>query len=366
MRRGICAKDSSSKVSPIAHGCKKIKRKEIGGHKQAEKEEITKQKWIIIGSAHKTMMMMTMSFNTTTTASCSQQLASSQKTSVRGGRANNKLRAQKHAIVRQNGRRASSLVVCDGTGKFVVGGNWKCNGTIDSIDKLCASLNSGKITADVEVICAPPMVYIDRVQSKLKAPYQIAAQNCWVSKGGAFTGEVSAEMLKDANIPWVILGHSERRSLCGETNEFVGLKTKYALDTGVKVVACIGESLAQREAGDTLNVCFAQLKAIVDCVTEKDWENIIIAYEPVWAIGTGKVATPDQAQEVHAGVRKWMNENVSADVASKVRIQYGGSVNAGNCDELATKSDIDGFLVGGASLDGEAFVKICNSAAHSK
>lgn len=339
------------------------------GHKQAEEEEeiiYNKQKWIIIGSAHKTMMMMTMSFNTTTTASCSQQLASSQKTSVRGGRANNKLRAQKHAIARQNGRRASSLVVCDGTGKFVVGGNWKCNGTIDSIDKLCASLNSGKITADVEVICAPPMVYIDRVQSKLKAPYQIAAQNCWVSKGGAFTGEVSAEMLKDANIPWVILGHSERRSLCGETNEFVGLKTKYALDTGVKVVACIGESLAQREAGDTLNVCFAQLKAIVDCVTEKDWENIIIAYEPVWAIGTGKVATPDQAQEVHAGVRKWMNENVSADVASKVRIQYGGSVNAGNCDELATKPDIDGFLVGGASLDGEAFVKICNSAAHSK
>ena len=313
--------------------------------------------------------MMIMSFtNTTTTSASSSQLASSQRATMRGGQASNnlvKMRAQ-HAFSRQNRRHASSLVVCAGTGKFVVGGNWKCNGTKDSIDKLCASLNSGKITADVEVICAPPMVYIDRVQSKLKAPYQIAAQNCWVSKGGAFTGEVSAEMLKDANIPWVILGHSERRSLCGETNEFVGLKTKYALDTGVKVVACIGESLAQREAGDTLNVCFAQLKAIVDCVTEKDWENIIIAYEPVWAIGTGKVATPDQAQEVHAGVRKWMSENVSPDVASKVRIQYGGSVNAGNCDELATKPDIDGFLVGGASLDGEAFVKICNSAAHSK
>jgi len=251
-------------------------------------------------------------------------------------------------------------------GKFVVGGNWKCNGSIESIEKLCATLNSGKITADVEIICAPPMVYIDRVQSKLKPPYQVAAQNCWVGKGGAFTGEVSAEMLKDANIPWVILGHSERRSLCGETNEFVGLKTKYALDTGVKVVACIGESLAQREAGNTLKVCFAQLQAIADCVSEKDWDNIIIAYEPVWAIGTGKVATPEQAQDVHAGVRKWMSENVSAVVASKVRIQYGGSVNAGNCDELAQKPDIDGFLVGGASLDGDAFVKICNSAAHSK
>ena len=112
-----------------------------------------------------------------------------------------KMRAQQ-SIARQSRRHASALVVCECTGKFVVGGNWKCNGTKDSIDKLCASLNSGEITADVEVICAPPMVYIDRVQSKLNAPYQIAAQNCWVSKGGAFTGEVSAEMLKDANIPW--------------------------------------------------------------------------------------------------------------------------------------------------------------------
>src|SRR6056300_876182 len=129
----------------------------------------------------------------------------------------------------------------------------------------------GSIPSDVDVVVSPTFVHIQAVKDTLSGPYQIAAQNCWVSKGGAFTGEVSAEMLKDANIPWVILGHSERRSLCGETNEFVGLKTKYALDTGVKVVACIGESLAQREAGDTLNVCFAQLKAIVDCVTEKDW-----------------------------------------------------------------------------------------------
>merc|ERR1711966_469442 len=135
---------------------------------------------------------------------------------------------------------------------------------------------------------------------------------------------------------------------------------------GLKVALCIGETLEQREAGTTLDICRAQLKAVNDVVTAADWENIVIAYEPVWAIGTGKVATPDQAQEVHAGIRKWMNENVSADVASKVRIQYGGSVNAGNCAELAQEPDIDGFLVGGASLDGEAFVKICNSAAHSK
>lgn len=173
-------------------------------------------------------------------------------------------------------------------------------------------------------------------------------------------------MLVDAKIPWVILGHSERRALCGETNEFVGEKTKYALSKGLKVALCIGETLEQREAGTTLDVCFAQLKAVNDVITVADWENIVIAYEPVWAIGTGKVATPQQAQDVHAGIRKWCAENISAEVASKVRIQYGGSVNAGNCEELAQKEDIDGFLVGGASLIGDAFVTICNSAKMSK
>lgn len=229
------------------------------------------------------------------------------------------------------------------------------------------TLNSGKIDADVDVYVAPPFVFIPRVQAELNSKnYAIAAQNCWVSAGGAFTGEVSADMLADADIPWVILGHSERRALCGETNEFVGEKVKYALSRGLKVALCIGETLAQREAGKTLDVCFAQLKAVTDVVSPKDWDNIVIAYEPVWAIGTGKVATPDQAQEVHAGIRKWCAANISPEVASKVRIQYGGSVNASNCDELAAKEDIDGFLVGGASLVGDAFVKICNSAKHSK
>mmetsp|Transcript_698 Transcript_698/g.2851 ORF Transcript_698/g.2851 Transcript_698/m.2851 type:complete len:316 (-) Transcript_698:224-1171(-) len=249
-----------------------------------------------------------------------------------------------------------------GTGRFVVGGNWKCNGNTASIQKLVQDLNAGEITADVEVICALPMIYLPRVQSTLDRKYQLSAQNCWVGEGGAFTGEVAAEMLMDNNIPWVILGHSERRALIGESDEFIGKKVAYAISKGLSVMACIGETLEERERGDTMNVCRRQLQAIVNCISPADWAKVVIAYEPVWAIGTGKVATPEQAQETHAGIRQYMAEAVSPAVASAVRIQYGGSVNAGNCEELARCEDIDGFLVGGASLDGAAFVTICNSA----
>mmetsp|Transcript_40463 Transcript_40463/g.49074 ORF Transcript_40463/g.49074 Transcript_40463/m.49074 type:complete len:328 (-) Transcript_40463:232-1215(-) len=252
-----------------------------------------------------------------------------------------------------------------GTGKFVVGGNWKCNGTTDSITQLITDLNAGSITADVEVVCAPPSVYIPKVQSELGAPFEACAQNCWIGEGGAYTGEISADMLVDLGVKYVILGHSERRQLCGESDEVVGQKTHYALEKGLKVIACIGETLEEREAGNTLDVCYRQLAAIDHEIKIKDWADVIIAYEPVWAIGTGKVATPDQAQEVHAGIRSWLSKNVSPDVALQTRIQYGGSVNAGNCEELAKMEDIDGFLVGGASLKGADFVTICNAAQYS-
>eukprot|EP00240_Pyramimonas_obovata_P015479 CAMPEP_0118933886 /NCGR_PEP_ID=MMETSP1169-20130426/12837_1 /TAXON_ID=36882 /ORGANISM="Pyramimonas obovata, Strain CCMP722" /LENGTH=303 /DNA_ID=CAMNT_0006876713 /DNA_START=73 /DNA_END=984 /DNA_ORIENTATION=- len=251
------------------------------------------------------------------------------------------------------------------TGKFVVGGNWKCNGTIDSVKQLVSALNAGSITADVEVICAPPMVHVGLVCGTLESPFQVAVQNCWDGPGGAFTGEVSAEMIADAGIPWVIIGHSERRTLCGETSELVAKKVKYAIDHGLNVMACIGETLAEREAGRTMEVCYSQLAPIAAALTENDWSHVVIAYEPVWAIGTGKVATPAQAQDVHAGVRGWLNNNVSPAVASATRIQYGGSVNAGNCEELASQPDIDGFLVGGASLNGPDFITICNAARMS-
>jgi len=167
-------------------------------------------------------------------------------------------------------------------------------------------------------------------------------------------------MIKDCGADWVILGHSERRhiDIIEESDETIAKKAKYALDKGLKVIYCIGELLSEREAGDTLKVCERQMSALKEHV--KDYSNVVIAYEPVWAIGTGKVATPEEAQEVHEAVRKWMENNISNDVAKSMRILYGGSVSPKNCDELSTKPDVDGFLVGGASLKPD-FLKIVDS-----
>ena len=261
-------------------------------------------------------------------------------------------------------RPSTCIVAMAGTGKFFVGGNWKCNGTKDSIKQLVSDLNSATLEPDVDVVVGPPFVYIDQVKNSLTDRIEIAAQNSWIGKGGAFTGEISAEQLKDIGCKWVILGHSERRHVIGEDDQFIGKKAAYALGQGLGVIACIGELLEEREAGKTFEVCFNQLKAYADAVPS--WDNIVIAYEPVWAIGTGKVASPEQAQEVHVAVRDWLAKNVSADVASKTRIIYGGSVNAGNSADLAKKEDIDGFLVGGASLKGADFATIINSATAKK
>ncbi|CAA6669383.1 unnamed protein product [Spirodela intermedia] len=246
--------------------------------------------------------------------------------------------------------------------KFFVGGNWKCNGTNEEVKKIVSTLNGAEVPSEdvVEVVVSPPFVFLPVVKSLLRSDFYVAAQNCWVRKGGAFTGEVSAEMLINLDIPWVILGHSERRALLNESNEFVGDKVAYALSQGLKVIACVGETLEQRESGSTLEVVAAQTKAIADQVT--NWANVVIAYEPVWAIGTGKVASPAQAQEVHQDLRKWLADNVSAEVSSTTRIIYGGSVNGANCQVLAGQPDVDGFLVGGASLKPE-FVDIINSAS---
>lgn len=251
-----------------------------------------------------------------------------------------------------------------GSGKFFVGGNWKCNGTKESITKLVSDLNSASLEPDVDVVVSPPFVYIDQVRSSLTDRIEVSAQNCWTGKGGAFTGEISVEQLKDIGCQWVILGHSERRHVIGENDEFIGKKAAYALGQGLGVIACIGELLEEREAGKTFDVCYNQLKAFADALPS--WDNVVIAYEPVWAIGTGKVASPEQAQEVHVAVRDWLKKSVSPEVASKTRIIYGGSVNGSNCLELAKKEDIDGFLVGGASLKGPEFATIVNSVTAKK
>jgi triosephosphate isomerase (TIM) len=243
--------------------------------------------------------------------------------------------------------------------KFFVGGNWKCNGTHASVEKLTAELNAGSVPSDIDVVVAPPFIFLDWVRANIKSSYAVAAQNCWTKPDGAFTGEISAEMLKDAGVPWVITGHSERRLLLGESNRTVGLKTGHALEVGLSVIACIGETLDQRNTGHLYDTLDNQLQALFENV--QDWSRVVLAYEPVWAIGTGVVASPEQAQEVHAYVRKVLTDRLGKSTAESVRIIYGGSVNDANCADLATREDIDGFLVGGASLKGPAFITICNA-----
>lgn len=234
------------------------------------------------------------------------------------------------------------------------------NGSKKSIDEIVAFMNTGDLSANTEVVVGPPTCYLEYARSKLNANIGVAAQNCYKKASGAFTGDISPAMIKDLGLNYVILGHSERRNVFGETDELIGEKIEHAISEGLIVIACIGEKLEEREAGKTEDVVFAQTKTIIKHV--KDWSKVVIAYEPVWAIGTGKTATPEQAQAVHESLRKFLIDNVSKEVADNVRILYGGSVSASNCNELATKPDIDGFLVGGASLKPD-FVKIVNAAS---
>ncbi|KAG5980910.1 triosephosphate isomerase [Claviceps digitariae] len=240
--------------------------------------------------------------------------------------------------------------------KFFVGGNFKMNGSVSSIKEIVKNLNDATLDAEVEVVVSPPAIYLQLVRDTLRSNIGVAAQNVFDKPNGAFTGEISVSQLKDSNINWVILGHSERRTILKESDEVVASKTKYATENGVSVIWCCGESLEEREAGKTVAVVTKQLEALKAQIN--DWSKIVIAYEPIWAIGTGKVATTEQAQEVHKAIRGWL-KSVSDKVADETRILYGGSVNEKNCGELSKQPDIDGFLVGGASLK-PGFVDIVN------
>ncbi|GAB7357965.1 hypothetical protein MBLNU230_g0132t1 [Neophaeotheca triangularis] len=244
--------------------------------------------------------------------------------------------------------------------QFFVGGNFKMNGTIDSIKSIVKNLNDAKVDSNTEVVVAPPALYLLLTREHLRPGIEVAAQNVFDKPNGAFTGEISVDQLKDSNITWTLLGHSERRTVLQEQDSFIATKTKAAIDGGVGVILCCGETLEQRESGKTNEVVMAQLAAVAKEV--KDWSKIVVAYEPIWAIGTGKVATTEQAQEVHAALREWMGKELGNDAAEKTRIIYGGSVSEKNCKDLAKEKDIDGFLVGGASLK-PAFVDIINSKA---
>jgi len=232
------------------------------------------------------------------------------------------------------------------------------NGTKDGIDEICSWMTAGPLDPNCEVVVGVPGCYLQYVVDKMPATVGVAAQNCYKAEKGAFTGELCPAMILDCGAKWVILGHSERRNVFGETDALIGEKIGFALKSGMKVIPCIGEKLEEREAGKTTEVCFRQLAAMVPHIT--DWTKVVLAYEPVWAIGTGKTASPEQAQEVHLAIRNWLAQNVSAEVAASTRILYGGSVTASNCRELAACPDIDGSLVGGASLKKD-FIQIINA-----
>jgi len=248
----------------------------------------------------------------------------------------------------------------EGQRKYLIGGNWKCNLTKDSVDALIKVLNeAGPIPENVEVAVAPTFIHLSTALSTLRKDITVSGQNSGLNeKAGAYTGEICPSQLVDLGCTWVIIGHSERREgfgMAGEDSDLVAKKVKVALDAGLKVMFAIGEKKEERESGITMDVCAAQMAPAAKLLSEDDWANVAIAYEPVWAIGTGLTATPEMAQETHASIRQWVEDNVSPAVAKAVRIQYGGSMKGANAKELLSQPDIDGGLIGGASLKADFF-----------
>ena len=238
-------------------------------------------------------------------------------------------------------------------------GNWKMNASKESVNKLVLGILSGMDNVSSKVVICAPFPYLSQVEALIShSQVSLGAQNLNINTSGAFTGEVSADMIKDFGAQHVIVGHSERRSLYGETNTIVAEKVKAALDSDLIPLFCVGETLEQREAGETESVVADQINTVVDLVGIAAFLKIVVAYEPVWAIGTGVTASPEQAQSVHAFIRQLL-ANKSNDVAQQTPILYGGSMNAANANELIACADIDGGLIGGASLKPEDFLQIC-------
>ena len=244
----------------------------------------------------------------------------------------------------------------------MVAGNWKMNGSSASVKELITGIKAGIDQTSAEVAVCPPFVYIPAVAEAVSgSPVKLGAQNLCEHDSGAYTGEVAGPMLKDVGCEYVIIGHSERRSLYGETDELTAIKYAAAQKNGLTPIFCIGETLDERESGVTNDVIARQLDAILDTAGVASLVNAVLAYEPVWAIGTGKTATPEQAQEVHAFIRGKIAA-LDAGVAEGLRILYGGSMNPGNAADLIAQPDIDGGLIGGASLKADDFLSICKAA----
>ena len=249
----------------------------------------------------------------------------------------------------------------------IIGGNWKMQTDVES-----GMLLAGDITDSIEacencdVVVYPPFIYLQAIDSVLgQSALVLGAQDIWHESNGAFTGEISAEMLQDIGVQSVLVGHSERRHILGETYEIIGKKVHASLAGGFQTVLCVGETLEQREAGNTLRIVLGQLKSGLEGVSVEQMQMVVIAYEPVWAIGTGKTASPEDAQSVHKEIRECVRGLYDEIVADTLRIQYGGSVKPDNAAELFTCPDIDGALVGGASLSAESFNAIVTAACSS-
>ncbi len=245
-----------------------------------------------------------------------------------------------------------------------IAGNWKMNlNRAQAVELAKAVAAKAEDYPQAEIAVCPPFVYLDAVAAALKGtPVGLGAQNLYYEKSGAYTGEVSASMLTDVGCKYVILGHSERRHVMHESDDLINKKVHAALAAGLVPILCVGELLSQREAGETLVVIAEQFEGGIDGVSAEQMKGIVLAYEPVWAIGTGKVATKEQAQAVHADLRKMIAERYNADTAEAVRIQYGGSVKPDNAAELLAQPDVDGALVGGASLKVSDFLGIVAAA----
>ena len=246
----------------------------------------------------------------------------------------------------------------------IVAGNWKMNNDLHEGRELTTAIKElqGEIPTDVTVILAPPFIHLtDLSREIMDTPLKLSAQNCASEEKGAYTGEVSASMVRSTGARYVIIGHSERRSYYHETDEVLAKKIQLALKNDLFPIFCCGESLSQREDDQYFSVVEQQLEKTVFQLSAEDFSRVIIAYEPVWAIGTGKTATPQQAQEMHGFIRKKISENFTQEAAENTAILYGGSCKPANAQELFSQPDIDGGLIGGASLKSRDFVDICKS-----
>ncbi len=248
-------------------------------------------------------------------------------------------------------------------GKYVIAGNWKMNKTPAEATALIEAIKPLVKDAACDVVVGVPFIDIPAALEATKGSnIGVAAQNCYWEKSGAFTGEIAADMLREMGVGYVILGHSERRTYFGDTDATVAKRVRGALDAGLTAILCVGEYLEQREQGITAEVCAMQTKIALEGVSKDELSKIIIAYEPVWAIGTGKTATAEQANEVCGQIRDVIAGLYDQEAANAVTIQYGGSMNAGNAAQLLAMSDVDGGLIGGASLKAEDFATIVNAA----